>query len=93
MKLHRVWAVVVLYLVAPSLSAQMYKWVDKDGNLHFSDRPPPGAASPAPATKPAPSKSTDARDRVKNSQQDPRSRFNQPTTYPPSIWRITTRPR
>ncbi len=29
---------LLLPLVAPA--AGMYKWVDKDGNVHFSDRPP-----------------------------------------------------
>lgn len=31
-------AVLLLPLIAPA--AGMYKWVDKDGNVHFSDRPP-----------------------------------------------------
>lgn len=52
-------AVIVLAL-APLASAQLYKWVDKDGKVHYSDQPPPAQASkqinvaPGPAT-PAPS--------------------------------------
>ena len=52
-------ALVVLAL-APLASAQLYKWVDKDGKVHYSDQPPPAQASkqinvaPGPAT-PAPS--------------------------------------
>ena len=43
-------------LVAASAGAQMYRWVDKDGKVYYTDTPPPGAtkgvekrsASPAP---------------------------------------------
>src|SRR5215216_1310827 len=48
---------VVCLLAAAPASAQMYKWVDKDGKVHYSDKPPPGTKAqviaPAPA-KPAP---------------------------------------
>lgn len=49
-----------LVLFAPLASAQLYKWVDKDGKVQYSDQPPPAGASkqinvaPGPAT-PAPS--------------------------------------
>ncbi|MCP0914010.1 MULTISPECIES: DUF4124 domain-containing protein [Legionella] len=32
-----------LILLASSLFAQIYKWTDSNGNVHFSDRPHPGA--------------------------------------------------
>ena len=31
-------------LVATAASAQMYRWVDKDGKVHYTDTPPPAAA-------------------------------------------------
>jgi glutaredoxin len=31
-------------LVAASASAQMYRWVDKDGKTHYTDTPPPASA-------------------------------------------------
>ena len=37
-------AVLALFL-APLASAQLYKWVDKDGKVHYSDQPPPAQAS------------------------------------------------
>lgn len=51
---------VLLSLISVSASAQLYKWVDKDGTVHYSDKPPPASAKqekklnirndPAPAT-------------------------------------------
>jgi Domain of unknown function (DUF4124) len=44
-----------LLLLALSVSAhsQMYKWPDKDGRVHYSDTPPPGAKDERRAGKPA----------------------------------------
>ena len=34
---------------APAVHAQVYKWIDKDGKVQYSDQPPaPGAAKSAP---------------------------------------------
>jgi glutaredoxin len=35
---------VAAMLVAATAGAQMYRWVDKDGKVHYTDAPPPGAA-------------------------------------------------
>jgi hypothetical protein len=35
----------VFLLLSPLASAQLYKWVDKDGKVHYSDQPPPAQAS------------------------------------------------
>ncbi len=35
---------VAAMLVAAGAGAQMYRWVDKDGKVHYTDSPPPGAA-------------------------------------------------
>ena len=52
-----------LLLMMSTLQAEIYKWVDGDGNVHFSDKPRPGAEtitlpptqtfSPPAATEPA----------------------------------------
>ncbi|MGB5354977.1 MAG: DUF4124 domain-containing protein [Woeseia sp.] len=34
---------VLLLLAAGAVSAQVYKWVDEDGVVHYSDQPAPGA--------------------------------------------------
>ncbi len=53
---------LTLLFVACSAGAQMYKWVDQDGKVHFGDTPPPGAktttvrapsSGEAPAAAPA----------------------------------------
>jgi glutaredoxin len=35
---------LVAFLFAAAASAQMYRWVDKDGKVHYSDTPPPSSA-------------------------------------------------
>ncbi len=35
---------VAAMLVAATAGAQMYRWADKDGKVHYTDTPPPGAA-------------------------------------------------
>jgi hypothetical protein len=42
-------------VVAPALSADLYKWMDDRGTIHYSSLPPPVPASvehPAPPAKP-----------------------------------------
>jgi hypothetical protein len=34
-----------LLLANPAANAQMYKWIDKDGKVQYSDQPPPDSAS------------------------------------------------
>lgn len=34
--------VVVLAAALPVMGGQLYKWVDADGKVHYSDQPPPG---------------------------------------------------
>lgn len=57
-------AILLALCVALPASAQMYKWVDSNGKMHYSDKPPPSnikteklrAPPPAPgASVPAPS--------------------------------------
>jgi len=58
--------ILALLLAALPASAVLYKWVDKDGKVHYSDQPPPEGArqsgvvnAPAPGTSP-PAPSGDA---------------------------------
>lgn len=62
---HWILAAVLTALAGP-VGAQVYKWVDSQGNVQYSDRPPPGGAQkattlktppPAAAVTPAPQKS------------------------------------
>ena len=39
----RLLTAVALILLAGVALAQAYRWVDKDGVVHYSDRPEPGA--------------------------------------------------
>jgi hypothetical protein len=53
-------AIALALCVALPASAQMYKWVDSNGKVHYSDKPPPGNVktetlreAPRPASAPA----------------------------------------
>lgn len=45
----------ILVFASSSAHAQVYKWVDAQGKVHFSDQPPPGAVQAPSATPAAPS--------------------------------------
>ncbi|WP_377701686.1 glutaredoxin family protein [Pseudoduganella sp. UC29_71] len=54
----KAWLAVVLLMCAGTASAQMYKWKDAKGVVHYTDTPPPANAVPlkafsAPASQPA----------------------------------------
>jgi hypothetical protein len=61
----------LMLLAAGGASAQMYKWVDKDGKVRYSDTPPvgtktttvksPQSSGEAPAAAPADAKDKDAK--------------------------------
>jgi glutaredoxin len=38
------WIVALMLAVGPAAAGKLYKWVDKDGNLHYTDQPPPAEA-------------------------------------------------
>ena len=46
------WIVLAALVVCSSASAQMYKWVDKDGKVHYSDQAPPGVNAEPVQLKP-----------------------------------------
>jgi hypothetical protein len=55
----RIALALIALALAPLAGAQLYKWVDKDGKVHYSDQPPPAQAAKqinvAPGPAPAPS--------------------------------------
>ena len=63
---------VAILLATATVAAQVYKWVDKDGKVQYTDTPPPASATkteakkvdtspPAASTTAAPAKSPQAR--------------------------------
>ena len=42
---------VAILLATATVAAQVYKWVDKDGKVQYSDTPPPASATKAEAKK------------------------------------------
>lgn len=44
-------AVMALALAAATVAAQVYKWVDKDGKVQYTDTPPPPTAAKGEAKK------------------------------------------
>lgn len=61
------WIFLALLFAASTASAQMYRWVDKDGKVRYGDTPPPGAKTstiraPAPGSAPPVAASKDAKD-------------------------------
>ena len=48
----RLWGLVLLCVITAAASAdQLYKWVDEQGKVHYSQTPPPGAGSKAKAVE------------------------------------------
>ncbi len=62
-------AVLCALLAAAAAHAQIYRWVDEQGKVHYGGRPPGGAkASPVESTAPAPPAA--ARPKADASQQE-----------------------
>lgn len=47
----RFWPVILLLALAGSAHAEVYRWVDQDGNVHYTDKPPAPDAKPAELPK------------------------------------------
>jgi len=43
--------VALILVTGPATAGKLYKWVDKDGNLHYTDQPPPPEAKTAEQKK------------------------------------------
>lgn len=67
---------LALCMAMACASAQSYKWVDKDGKVHYGDSPPPGAkvtplkATTAPPPPPAPAAKDGSKDGAKDPAKD-----------------------
>jgi hypothetical protein len=53
MKLRNILVLAALLTVALPASANIYRWVDAQGRVHYSDRPVPGATRVTVATQPS----------------------------------------
>ena len=51
-------AIALALCLALPASAQMYKWVDSNGKVHYSDKPPPSNVKTEKLREPAPAAST-----------------------------------
>jgi hypothetical protein len=58
-------AIAIALCVALPASAQMYKWVDENGKVQYSDKPPPGNVKTEKLRKPATASSTPAASEAK----------------------------
>ncbi len=47
----RIFFALAVLLATATVAAQVYRWVDKDGKVHFSDQPPPNEAKGVTAKK------------------------------------------
>ena len=43
--MHKTFSVIVLMMLASFVQADVYKWVDRDGSVHYGDTPPANARS------------------------------------------------
>jgi len=43
--------VALVLATGPAAAGKLYKWIDKDGNLHYTDQPPPAEAKTAEQKK------------------------------------------
>lgn len=65
-----------LLLLAVPVQAAMYKWTDADGNIHYTQSPPPAGVesktmkAPPPAPTPAPSQKADKGEQGKGEAKD-----------------------
>ena len=52
--MNRIALALVVLALAPAVSAQLYKYTDKDGKTVYTDQPPPNAESKAVRVQSAP---------------------------------------
>jgi hypothetical protein len=69
-------SLVVLCLLAAPVSADMYKWTDENGKTHYSDQPPPNAATKSETIKAA-------KPQVNPAAPPPPAAAGQPGAIPP----------
>ena len=47
----QLFAAIAIFLATATVAAQVFKWIDKDGKVNFSDTPPPAEAVKGEAKK------------------------------------------
>jgi Domain of unknown function (DUF4124) len=69
----RIFMALAILLATATVTAQVYKWIDKEGRVQYTDTPPPATATKAEAKKltppPAPSSGTNAAANTKSLQE------------------------
>ena len=83
----------IFFLVAASASAQVYKWTDSNGVVHYGDRPPGGSARElkvAPPTGKADPGAAKAQTKAQQDSQDkPKSASDTPASKaPPAVAKL-----
>jgi hypothetical protein len=75
-------AILILTFVALPVAAATYKWVDKDGKVHYSDHPPPGVSeAKLPAITEVPASATPEASAEPASTPPPEQEEDAPVTY------------
>jgi len=70
-------SLIVLLMASPIINAAAYKWIDAEGNTHYSDSPPPAGIN-AERIKPPPGADTEAAQKqLREKQQQARERAEQ----------------
>jgi hypothetical protein len=71
----RIAMTILLLALSTSTYGQVYKWVDKDGKVQYTDTPPPdGAKSQAPVARPSPARSASDEAKGKSDAKPPGSK-------------------
>ncbi len=69
----RIFMALAILLATATVTAQVYKWIDKEGRVQYTDTPPPATATKAEAKKlappPAPSTAANAATSTKSAQE------------------------
>jgi hypothetical protein len=75
----RLWLLATVLLLSTPVFGAAYKWVDDNGQVHYSDRPREGAQEiPLPATRTAPAVPQGARQQREPVQPTPAAQANEP---------------
>lgn len=76
--MRKTFSVIVLMMLAPFVQADVFKWVDRDGRVHYSDSPPENARSRVLDLRFAGGATDTNADPCCLSKEDPRVPENQP---------------
>lgn len=83
--MYRICIIPLLLLATQNVSAQMYKWVDENGQVQFSDRPQPGHVQQAQKPAKRPTAISEAETKVREIQAEIRAKYQAAPLYQNSI--------